>query len=265
MANALILEPLAPVGAVASSTAPGRRAANVASDYMGMVWRSADGDASPWLVLDLGADRPVDTISLHGLFGAQAGWQWAVDLASAAQGEFTGAYWAGAALPLLAGTALPVSGMGKALWQAPADAPTAARYIRLTFTGLAGAAVEIARAAVAAKIQLGRNFRFGAAAGVRPLGTVDWSARGVLLRRRGNKLRGVGISFFNVYHDEAEGLIRPLLERVGNDNPLVIVTDPEPHAQRMNRMYFGFLTGNLGDIWARPNGFQVDFNMVALD
>ena len=265
MANALILEPRAPVGVVASSTAPGRRAANVANDYMGMVWRSGEGADSQAITLDLGADVPLDTISLHGLFGAQPGWQWTVALASEAQGAFTGAFWTGAALPLLAGSVLPVSGMGKALWQAPADAPALARHVRLTFSGLANAAVEIARAVVAAKIQLGRNFKFGAAAGVRPLGTVDWSARGVLLRRRGNKLRGVGISFFNVYQDEAEGLIRPLLERVGNDNPLVIVTDPEPHAQRMNRMYFGFLTGNLGDIWARPNGFQVDFNMVALD
>ena len=62
MANALILEPRAPVGVVASSTAPGRRAANVANDYMGMVWRSGEGADSQAITLDLGADVPLDTM-----------------------------------------------------------------------------------------------------------------------------------------------------------------------------------------------------------
>lgn len=265
MANALILEPLVPASVLASSTASGRRAANVARDEFGLVWRSDAGAASQWLLFDLGGDTALDTISLHGLFGAQADWLWTVDLASDAQGPFTGAFWAGSAEPLLAGTAMPVSGMGKALWQAPPGAPAVARYVRLTFSGLSGAAVEVSVAVLAAKIQLGRNFRFGAAFGVRPLGTVDWSARGVMLRRRGPKLRGVGISFFNIYRDEAEELVQPMLERVGNDVAIAVVVDPAPHPQRMNRMAFGTLSGNLGTIWQRPNGLQMDINLVALD
>lgn len=265
MANALFYELLAMTSVSASSTASGFAASNMGLDYMGLVWRSATGSATRSVTIDLGSDKAVDSIALFGLAGALSSWDWAVDLATAAQGAFSGAYWSGSAEDLLAGSAMPTSGLGKALWQAPAGAPASARYVRLNFSNLGGAAVEVARIAVGARIQLDRNFRFGAAFGVRPLGSAEFSARGVLLRRRGKKLRGVGVSFGHVHRDEVESKVQPLLERVGNDTPIVLVTDPAADAQRQSRMFIGFLTGNLGSIWARPGGFQADFNLVALD
>lgn len=264
MANAILLEPAAIVLARCSTAADGYRASNTAEDPPGIVWRSRTGSASQWLVLDLGADVAVDTIVLTGLRGALAGWQWSIDLATQAQGAFTGAFWAGDDEDLLAGTAMPTSGLGKALWLAPAGAPAMARYVRITFSSLADAAVEVARVCAGARLQLARNFRFGAAFGVRPLGKVDFTRRGVFSRLRGVKLRGVGISFGHVYRDEVEEQVQPLQERSGNDTTLVIVTDPDAHAQRQNRIYFGFLTGDLGVILARPGGYQCDFNLVAL-
>lgn len=269
MANALLLEPLAMPSITASATAPGYAAGNMGSnasaDFMGLVWNSGGGAATRTVTIDLGADRPLDTILLLGLAGAQASWDWAIALATSAQGPFSGSFWSGSAEDLLAGSVMPVSGLGKALWQKPGGAPASARYVRITFSVLGSAAVQVARIIVSRKIQLERNFSFGAALGVRPLGKVDFSPRGVLLRRRGRKLRGLGISFKHIYRDELEAAVQPLIERVGNDELLAIVQDPAADAQRQNRIWTGFLTGNLGSIWARPGGFQADFNMIALD
>ncbi len=264
MANALLLEPQTPANIAASTTAAGYDAAYMLRDEMGIVWRSATG-ASAAITVDLGADTVIDTVIMLGLAGAQAGWTLVVELATAAQGKFTGSWWTGAAEALLAGTVMPVSGLGKAFWRAPAGAPAAARYMRLTVSGLGGAALEVSRLLAGKAVQLDRNFKFGAALGVRPLGSLDFSARGVLLRRKGKKLRGVGISFPSVYRDEVEAKVQPLLERVGNDTGLAIVLDPAPDAQRQNRIWFGFLTGDLGSTWARAGGFQADFNLVAID
>lgn len=264
MPNAILLRPL-PAGVTASATAAGYDAAHVLADPAGVVWNSGTGAATRTLTFDMGADVLIDTIVLTGLAGAQSGWTWAISLATAAQGAFGGAFWAGSAETLLAGTAMPTSGMGRALWQAPAGAPAAARYLRITFAGLGTAAVQVSRAAIGAKIQLDRNFQYGAAQGVRPLGTADFSSRGALLRRHGPRLRGLGLSFAAVKRDEVEERVNPLFELVGNAHPIAIVTDPAAHAQRQNRIYFGVLTGNLGTINRRPGGWQADFNLVDLE
>lgn len=264
MAHALLLEPLAMESITASNTASGYSAANIGNDYMGLVWKSDTGSATRDIVIDLGEDKPVDTIALHGLAGALGSWQLSVDLATAAQGAFGGAFTAGPAVDLLAGSAMPQSGLGRALYQF-ASPPALSRYVRLNFSALGTAAVQVARAVVCKKLQLERNYGYGAARGVRPLGKVDFSVRGVLLRRKGKKLRGLGISYASVKRDEVEEAVQPLLERVGNDELLGIVIDPDADAQRQNRMYLGFLTGDLGTIHARPGGFRADFNLVAID
>jgi hypothetical protein len=265
MANAILLEPLAMTAIAADSTASGYAAGNLGSDWMGLVWRSATGASSRSVTVDLGSDRPVTAIMVLGLAGAQPGWDWSIDLATAAQGAFSGSYWSGSAQDLLAGSQMPVSGLGRALWQAPDGAPAAARHVRINFLSLASAAVQASRLVIAEAVQLDRNFRFGAAFGVRSLGTLEFSARGVMLRRKGKKLRGVGISFPHIHRDEVEAKVQPLLERVGTDTPIGLVIDPAADAQRQNRMYFGPLTGDLGTVWARPGGFQADFNLIALD
>jgi hypothetical protein len=265
MGNALLIEPLALSQVLSSTSASGYRASNVARDEPGIVWRSTTGSDNQILTFDLGSDKTVDAIALFGLVGAKAGWSWAIALATEAQGKFTGSYWSDTPQAVLAGSAIPVNGAGRALWQAPDGAPATARYVRLSFLDLdLTDAVQVGRACIGQGIQLARNFRFGAAFGVRPLGSVDFTRRGVLLRQRGMKLRGVGISFGHVYRDEVEETIQPLIERSGNDNAIAIVIDPVEDPQRQNRMYFGFLTGDLGTVWARPGGFQADFNMVAI-
>ena len=265
MANALLLEPAVPTAFQVDTAASGYSAYFMARDEMGLVWKSVAGPDACTITVDFGADVAIDTVILFGLAGALPAWTWTIELATAAQGRFTGSWWAGSAETLLAGDVMPTNGLGKALWRAPAGAPAVARYMRITFGGLAGSAVEVSRLVAGQAIQLDRNFKFGAALGVRPLGSVNWSVRGVLLRRRGKKLRGVGISFGNVYRDEVEAKVQPLLERIGNDEAMAIVLDPAADPQRQNRIWFGFLTGDLGSTWARAGGFQADFNLVAVD
>lgn len=267
MSNAIAFKPHDIVSATASSTAAGRDADYVGNDYMGVTWQSAAGAATRTLTIDLGSDQAVDTIAIFGLAGAQPGWTLKVEAATAAQGSgFPGGSWVGTTGALLAGTDMPTSGIGKALWLAPDVAPPpASRYIRLTFGSLANAAVEVARVAIGARLRLARNFQFGAGFGFRDLGSLDFSPRGVPLRRYGGKLRTLSLTFGNVYRDEVLTKVQPLIERVGNTDPIVIVTNPDPSAERQNLMGFGFLIGDLGTVWARPNGFEWRANLVAMD
>lgn len=265
MANGFLIRPLPFTSVTASSTAAGYTATNLGSDRLELVWRSANGAATRNIIFDLGADTPVDTITLHGLTGALQSWQWDIDLATSAQGAFTGSFWNGASETLLAGTQTPVSGKGRALWVAPAGAPASARYVRITFTSLVTTAVEVARVVIGSRIQLAGNFAQGAAVGIRPLGTLDFSSRGVILRRRGKNLRGIGVSFQAATRDEVLGKIMPFLELVGNTEGVTIVVDPDASADRQQNIYFGFLTGDLGSIWAGFNRFTASFNLVAVD
>lgn len=265
MANAILLRPLPMAAITASATASGYSADNVGIDQMGVVWNSGTGAATRTMTIDMGADVAIDTIALFGLYAAQASWTWSIDLATEAQGAFGGSFWSGSSEDLLAGSEMPVSGLGRALWLAPSGAPAAARHVRLNFAGLASAALQVSRVCIGGKVQLARNYQFGAPTGVRPLGNVDFSARGVMLRRSGARLRGVGLSFQHIHRDEVEGEIDRMFERVGNDTPIVIVRDPAEHEQRQNRIFFGVLTGNLGTINRRPGGWSADFNLVDIE
>ena len=265
MANGFILRPETIEAAYCSTAATGYRASYTNDDRMGLVWRSTTGSATQWLVLDLGADTALDTITLHGLTDALDTWQWAVELATEAQGRFTGSYWAGSAADLLAGATMPVSGRGRALWTAPNDAPAAARYVRLAFSTLADAAITVGRVCIGQRIVLGRNFTYGAVKSIRPLGSVAFSPRGVLLRRRGAKLRGVGVSCDAVTQAETEASVMPLYERVGNDETVVLCLDPTADDERQQRIWLGFLQGDLGSVFAGYDRFTCQFNVLAID
>lgn len=272
MATAFLLRPLRWPAITPGSAASGFPAVNLAPwpvPRMGLVWRSAGGSATQNIVIDLGSDQPVDTIALFGIGDGHAApspaWNWSIDLATAAQGAFTGAFWAGASASLLAGTALPVSGFGKALWLAPAGAPATARYVRINLLDLASAPIQIAMAVIGQRFQPARNYSYGAAFGVRDLGQIDYSPRGVVLRRPGAKLRGMGLTFNNVRREEVEDTLQRLFETVGNTEPVVLVSDPAEHPQRQNRMGIGHLTGNLGTIHRVPGAFQAEVNFVAVD
>lgn len=272
MANAFLMRPLQWAAITPSNTASGFSAANLAPwpvPRMGRVWRSDPGAASRGLTIDLGSDQPIDTIAIIGIGAGNSSpssaWQLRVDLATAAQGPFTGASWTGPTSQLLAGATLPVSGRGKALWIAPSGAPAAARYIGINLLSLSNAAIQIAMIAVGQRFQPVRNYSYGAAFGVRDLGAIDYSPRGVVLRRPGAKLRGMGLTFASVRRDEVEDSLQRLFERVGNTDPVVLVTDPDAHPQRQNRMGIGHLSGNLGTIHRVPGAFQAEVNFVAVD
>ncbi|MCK0533398.1 hypothetical protein [Sphingobium agri] len=266
MSNALVVKPLPMASISASSTVSGYDASYVANDHMGVVWKSAAGAASRTITVDMGADVVIDTALLLGCTGADASWTLKVEAATAAQGSaFPAGSWAGAVQTFLAGTAMPVSGRGRALWLAPASPPPASRYWRFTIGGLGTGAATVGRLVLGRKIQLERNFQFGAAFGVRDLGVTDFSVNGVLLRRRGKKLRSIGISFGAVKRDEVEAKVSPLIEDVGVSEPIAIILDPDTHEQRQNRIWFGPLVGDLGTTWAKPGGFEWRASLVSLD
>ncbi|KEZ00592.1 hypothetical protein AI27_17850 [Sphingomonas sp. BHC-A] len=266
MSNALIIKPLPFAAVSASSTAAGYDPSYIGNDHMGVVWKSATGADSRTITIDMGADVVIDTAVLLGATGATSGWTLKVEAATAAQGSsFPAGSWVGAVLPFLAGSAMPISGKGRGLWLAPASPPPAARWWRFTIAGLGTSAATVARLVLGRKIQLARNFQFGAAFGVRDLGTTDFSVRGVLLRRRGTKLRSVGISYGAVLRDEVESIVHPLIEEIGISEPIALILDPDAHAQRQNRIWFGPLVGDVGTVWAKPGGFEWRASLVSLD
>lgn len=263
MANAWIIKPAAIAGVTSSVTAAGYSASNIGLDYAGLVWRS-NGNANPSLVVDLGADTQVDTIAMFGLSGFPTAQQMTIRVATAAQGSgfAVGAYTD--FLPsglVLAGSEMPVSGYGVGLYSTAA--PIVARYILFSLSALPGA-IQISRAIIGRRIQLERNYSFGGSFGVRDLGSLDFSRRGVLLRTRGRKLRTLGLTFSNVNKDEVEASVKPLLEQIGNTETIALFTDPDPHAQRQNRGYFGPLVGDLANVQRTARSWEARVNMVSL-
>lgn len=261
MSNALLIQPYALSTATASQTDSGYAASNLLSDYMGLTWQ---GTGTTFDVdVDLGSDKAIDSVVLLGLSGVTTSWNWVVKTATAAQGSsFAASTTVVASSQMLAGSVLTSASLGKAF--ATFGAVTG-RYVRFTITPPSSMTIRMARIVVGDGVTLATNFLFGAGFGIRPLGAVDFSARGVLLRRSGSKLRSLSISFPAASRSEVETNIQPMLEVLGNDNPLCIVTDADADAQRINRIYFGFLTGSLGTVWARLGGWAADFNMVCVD
>lgn len=261
MANAWILKPLPIVSATASSTGVGAPS-NVALDYAGVVWASASVTTVA-LIIDLGADRAVDTVALFGVF-APAGTLIDVQGATTAQGSgfANGSYYSSAQVSIFAGTSRLTSGAGVTL--TTMTAWPAVRYLRLGIVAPVAGAVQISRAVAGTRIVLARNFGFGAAFGVRDLGSADFSRRGVLLRTRGAKLRTLAISFSNVRKDEVEATTKPLLEQLGNTEMVALIVDPAADAQRENRAYFGPLVGDLSHVWRNAAAFEAKINIASI-
>ena len=260
MANAILIKPLVPAAVTASSTAAGYDPAFVANDYAGVLWR-ANGTST--LTVDLGASpAPVDTLMLFGLGGALAGWTVQVTAADNA-GFSTGVVAFAATQALLAGSAMPTSGRGVCFVSGTA---TTKRYWRIDIRDAGGASVDVsvARLVMGARILLERNFSFGAALGVRDLGKLDVSRRGVLLRTRGAKLRTAALNFANVRKDEVEATVKPLLERIGNTEIVALVTDPAADTQRQNRCYCGPLVGDLSVTWRNAAAWETKALVLSL-
>jgi hypothetical protein len=273
MSNAFLMRPLVPAAISASSTASGFDAANLSPwpvPRMGRVWRSGSVSSAN-VTVDLGSDQVFDTVAVFGIGAGNAApdpaWTWEIRIATEAQGPSFGAglFWSSGNLGAMVSGALPVSERGKALWLAPPAAPSPARYVRIIITASAATVFQLALVAVGRRFQPARNYAYGAAFGVRDLGAVDYSPRGVVLRRPGARLRGMGLTFSGLRREEVEDTLQRLFEQVGNTDPVVLVTDPDAHAQRQNRMGIGHLTGNLGTIHRVPGAFQSEVNFVAVD
>jgi len=273
MANAFLFRPRQWASITASGTASGFDVNDLSPwpvPRMGRVWRAPSGSTAG-LVIDLGADQEIDTLALFGIGNGNAvignGWEWQVNLATAAQGSGFGggAFWSSGWAPFAVNGQLPESLRAKHLWLAPDGAPDSARYVRLLFQNLGSAQLQIALATVGKRFQPSRNYSYGAALGVRDLGSLDYSPRGVVAQRPGAKRRGFGLTFNALRKDEVEGSLQRLFEQVGNTDPVVLVTDPANDLQLQNRIGIGHLTGNLGSVHRVPGFFQAEVNFVAVD
>lgn len=267
MANAEFLQPLSlpAITVSALGTAAGFSPDFVGNDHAGVVWRSAGGVATGYLQLDFGVDVDINRLMLFGLAGFPANATIKIYSSTAAQGA-TYAGWVSSALPLYAGTNRLRNGKGVSYIQmTEAGGPPPSRYWRIEFAALANAVVEIGRLVIGRSYAPARNFAFGGAFGIRDFSKVDFSARGALLRtKRGRKLRTVGISFPMAYRDEVEANVQPLLEAVGLDGPIALITDPDPNAMRERRCYFGLLQGDLGSVWRNAKAWEWRADMVSL-
>jgi hypothetical protein len=264
MANGWLFKPLVPASVTALGSVVLGDPSNVLNDYAGIVCQlNCDNSNSASLVVDLGQNQMIDTVMAFGVDLIPAGTPVMVDWASKAQGAFTGSFSSDKSQTAYTGTTAMTSGKGVTLLALAA--PVQARYVRLTYAPVAsGQAVRIARLAIGQRLKLERNFSYGAVMGVRDLGSLDFSARGVLLRRRAAKLRTVTLTFSNVRKDEVEASVKPLLEQVGNTEMVALVTDPAENVQRQNRCYFGPLVGDLEQTWRNPAAWEVKANVVSL-
>lgn len=257
MANAWLLRPLPVTGAVTTAGTPQLGAGAYAfNDYAGVVCQLAcDAGGAASIRFDLGSVQPIDALMVFGVELLPAGATVALSKAGSADGAYTQIAAGGA----YAGTERLTSGAGVSVLDVP---PTSARYLQVTFAG--GAAVRLSRIVVGKRIQPERNYGFGAGFGVRDLGSLDFSPRGVLARRRGRKLRTASLTFSNLHRDEAEAQTGPLLELVGNTEPVALLTDPEAHALRERRAYFGPLVGDLSHVIRRADAYEAKCNLVSL-
>ena len=264
MANGLIVRPL-PMEAVSPShVAAGFPGANLANDYAGVIWRSSVIESYLNILIDLGSDQRIDTAMLFGCQGMPANAVLQVFGATAAQGSSFATYsYNSAGEPFWAGTAMPTSGRGVSLWHDRAARTTPCRYWLLQLTGVAGLQISAARVVIGAALTLERNFGNGGATGVRDLGSLDYSARGVMLRRRAARLRTLALTFSSIRKDELEAQVSPLLEYVGNTELVAIVTDPAVDPQRQNRCWLGPLVGDLSAVRRNAAAYETKIALVS--
>lgn len=267
MANAFLLAPLAPAGAIfQDSTLQAGQPAFAFNDYAGVTVQlacDAGGNAAAFR-FDLGADTAFDTVMVFGVeLLPQTAGQFVMRWATAAEGNFTGTYSQDNSGSCYAGSVLPVSGKGVSMLMR--STPVTARYVQLIwYAGAAGQSIRFSRVVLGKRFQPTIGFEYGGQFGVRDLGALDVNARGVLLRHRGKKLRTVSLNFPRLSKQEAESIAQKMLEQVGNTECIAVCTDPMPDAERQNRCYFGPLVGDLSRTWATASGHEVRVNLLGL-
>lgn len=255
MGNAIIVEPYDLVAVTADGSAAGTTPANLNNDWMGVVHRGT-ATATGSVSADLGVARTVDTLAL---LSCRPSASTLVVLGGTSSGS--GDLYNSGFVPFPAGGTVPVNGREHSLHLL--TSPALARYWYCDISPLGGTPFEAGRWVIGRRLQLARNFSFGAAFGVRDGGGGEFNAQGVWLPKSGAKLRTLGISFTRATRQEAEEQLQPLLERIGNGKHILVVTDPDANVLRQRRMYFGPLTGALETLWEVPQGFQWRANLVS--
>lgn len=260
MANAWVIEPL-PLAGIDATADVGFDGLNLANDFAGVTWRTSVNGYRR-LIIDLGVDRGIDTAMLFGIrnFATNESvnfyYKTAAGAAGAWQASIQGA-------PLFAGSSsFRDANFGVGLFDL--NASIVARYLLIELQSNYDGPIQASRLVIGKRIQLERNFSFGASFGVKDLGSLEFSRRGVLLRNRGAKLRTTALTFSSVRKGEVEQLTKPLLERIGNTECVALVSDPAPNAQRQNRCYFGPLVGDLSQTWRRADAWEAKINMVSI-
>lgn len=261
MANAFLLRPLPMTPFATYGTVLAGQLGYTLNDYAGVVCKVAcDGSGnSAGLRFDLGSDVEFDTVMAFGVNDFPgSGVVWVAYATSAAPStlqtlKFVQPYAGG----------FPRVGGGVAI--ATGETTVTARYVQLNFNApSSGQSVAVSRIVVGKRFRPAIGFEYGAQFGVRDLGSLDVSARGVLLRRRGQKLRTVALSFSSLTKVEAEWNSIRMLEQIGNTECIALCTDPSDDYQLQNRCYYGPLIGDLTHTWASSKGWELRANLLGL-
>lgn len=256
MGKAIIVEPLdgtilAPFGSLAPSLP-----ADLGNDWIGVNYTSSVSTGSDVVDIDFGSARSVDTVAFLSANYAAPTW-----FVLAGPTQASASAYNGGSITFEAGSVPATSLRANSFLRL--GTPVSARWVRATLQSLS-TNFQAGRLVVGNAIEQAYNFNFGAAFGVRDLGGGDFSAQGVFLPKPGKRLRTIGLSFTRTTRQEMEELIGPLLERIGNGKFVLVVTDPDASPQRLRRMYFGPLSGDLSMIWATSNGFEWRANLVSV-
>lgn len=241
-------------------------ASNLLNDYAGVVAQTSctiGATNQAKIQLDMGANVSVDTILVFGVELFPTNGNLIVNYATQAQGPFTGAFSTDTSGSAYAGSAPMTTGKGVSVWML--SAPVTARYFQIVYEAVVGGkSVRASRVAIGQRIQLQRNFSYGAGPGVKDLGSLDFSARAVLQRRTAKKLRTLTLTFSNLKRDEVQASVRPMLERQGNTGMVAVVTDPSVDADRQNKCYYGALVGDLNVVQRNAVGWETKVNVVSI-
>jgi len=264
MANAFLVRPLPFANVVSYGTVQAGTAAYVANDYAGVVCRLAcdQNDNEAFFRVDLGDNYTVDTVMAFGLSRLPTSANLRIWCAPAS--DPTG-FVLQAIVSAYAGTVARIDGMGVGLWVT--ETPIVARYLQIAFVagaGNPGQSVQVSRLVIGKRFRPAIGFEYGGQVGVRDLGSLDVSARAVLLRHYGKRLRTVSLNFPSLSKAEAEGSLQKTLEQIGNTDCIGLCTDPTPDPERQNRCFFGPLVGDLGRTWRTAQHWEWRANLLGL-
>jgi hypothetical protein len=259
MSNGFLLRSYSFTTADFSTPAAGTSGAFVANDFMGMVMRSASAANPAAVRLDLGFARAIDTVAVLECFARTS--SGGVSITIGNDSTFATFVESVDATPP-GGEYLAASFLRHAVGYFTTATPC--RYVLVQVNGDGVFLPQFARALVGTRLQPARNFSFGVARGARDLGEVEFSPRGAMLRRRGRKLRTLGLSWGFLTQVEAEGFSIPLFEGAGETEFILACLNPDADVERNRRLYYGPLEGNLSLTWRAHDLWEKRLQMVSV-